>query len=67
MLIKGSELTADQLKQVQGAYVYRYHSIGEGKAYSSEQAWIEDHAFHFTKLGNLSKTHKHCLPAFMAD
>lgn len=66
-LIKGSELTASQISQVKAAFIYRHAAIGEGLWYKTEQAWIEDHAFYFTKAGNLSRRHKFAQPWFMAS
>jgi len=66
-LIKGKDLTSDQLRQVLSAYVHRFHAIGPDKFYKTEKDWILDHAFYFTKQGRLSNRHKHCEPAFMAE
>lgn len=66
-LIKGENLTPSQLAQVKAAFVNRFSAIGEGKHYPTDQAWIVDHAFYFSKQGQLSQRHKHCEPYYMAD
>lgn len=66
-LIKGENLTEDMRRQVYAAYVYRHLGIGPGKHYATDNDWLIDHAFYFTKAGRLSNKHNHCEPAFMAD
>lgn len=66
-LIKGAKLTADMRRQVYAAYVHRHHAIGQGKYYATENDWLVDHAFYFTKEGQLSRKHGHCEPHYLAD
>ena len=66
-LVKGADLTEDMRRQVWAAFVYRHHGIGENKYYATEQDWLVDHAFWFTKDNYLALNRKHCEPAFMAE
>ena len=66
-LVKGADLSPMQKRQVLSAFVYRHLAIGEGKHYASEEAWVNDHAFYFTKRGDLANRPKFAEPAFMAD
>ena len=66
-LIKGENLDATQRIQVFASFVNRHHSIGKGKYYATDNDWLVDHAFYFTKDGRLSAKHNHCEPHFMAD
>jgi hypothetical protein len=62
MLIKGEDLTEEQVKMVKAAFVYRYLSI------LSDDEWIKQHAFHFLKDGTrLSFKHKFAEPHYMAE
>ena len=66
-LVKGSELNDSQRRQVYAAYVNRFHAIGTGKYYATDNDWLVDHAFYFTKEGKLSRNHNHCEPHYLAD
>ena len=66
-LVKGENLTPKQLNQVKSAFIYRFDAIGKDKYYPNEQAWIKAHAFYFSKNGNLSLKHRHCVPVYMAN
>jgi hypothetical protein len=66
-LIKGENLTRQQVTEVKARYVNRFLAIGDGKYYRDEESWIKDHAFHVRKDGKLSNRHHRCEPAFMGD
>lgn len=66
-LVKGVDLSDDMRRQVWAAFVYRHHAIGTCKYYATEQDWLVDHAFWFTKGNRLALNRKYCEPAFMAE
>jgi hypothetical protein len=76
-LVKGSELTPDQRSQVLNAFVYRHtiqhpspQSYAKGRAPTPTQTdddWLREHAFHFTKNGRLAMNRHYAEPAFMVD
>ncbi len=77
MLIKGENLTEEQIKIVKNAYIHRlttengYPEINPCQATIeaiSDKQWIKEHAFYFIKDGSrLSKNRSYCEPAYMAD
>jgi hypothetical protein len=75
MLIKGSQLTDKQRREVLAAYVHRNtieHPCnltgGPTVPTQTDQDWLNDHAFYFVKDGSrLAANRAHCEPAFMAD
>ncbi len=68
MLITGAQLTPRQQALVRAAFVHRHLAIGNGRYYPTDQAWIVDHAFHFTKDGTrLMRNHKYAEPHDLAE
>lgn len=65
LLVKGANLSSDQLQKVLAKFVNRHIAVGPGKRYATERDWINDHAFRFTKSGQLSG--KWAEPYYMAD
>lgn len=81
MLIRGDKLSSDQRRQVLAAFIYRWTSDnGQREAVwrglrsqptiplQTDQQWLAEHAFHFTKDGSrLTRNRKHAEPAFLAN
>lgn len=81
MLIKGDELNADQKKQVLAAFGYRWTVDNRQRRIMwagisgapttplvTDEQWLKEHAFHFTKDGaRLKVKPRHCVPAYMAE
>lgn len=77
-LVKGRDLTPDQVSQVKRAFIYRLtvengypkrNPTGASVPAVTDAQWIDDHAFYITKEGKLSRARgeNHCEPAFMAE
>lgn len=66
-LVKGKDLSDAQRQEVMRAFVHRGYSIGVGKHYATDDAWIIDHAFYMTKSGRLSLRAVRCEPHYLAD
>ena len=67
MLIKGSNLTPAQSRQVFNAFVHRHLAIGPSRRYTSNEAWLVDHAFYFLRDGSrLALRPSRCEPHYMA-
>lgn len=66
-LVKGTNLTPQQLQEVKACFVHRHLAIGKDKYYYSEQDWIINHAFYVRKDGHIANKSNHCEPAFMAS
>lgn len=77
-LIKGNKLNADQKRQVLAAYIHRWtvenpnpciikRRQGMTIPLLTDEQWLAEHAFYFTKSGRLALNRRHCEPAFMAD
>lgn len=66
-LVKGSQLSERQIREVKAAYVHRFDVIGIGRIYQNDEEWIKAHAFYIRKDGSLASRPKHCEPVFMAD
>ena len=62
-LIRGNRLTEGNKKEVLAAYVHR-HLDPRGK---TDAEFLGEHAFYITKGGRLSRAHKHCEPACLAE
>lgn len=63
--VQGALLTARQRDDVRRAFVHRDLAIGPRRAYPTEDAWIRDHAFFFTKAGVLATRPRYADLAFM--
>ena len=78
-LIKGEKLTPAQIREVKAAFGYRWTFENEGRALAfmkdhaptvalvTDEQWINEHAFYFTKAGRLALRPNHCEPVYMAD
>lgn len=82
-LVKGRDLTPEQVAAVKRAFIYRLttengypqrnpfgpHFDKPTVAAVSDAQWIDDHAFYITKKGELSNANgeKHAEPAWMAE
>jgi len=67
MLVKYADLSESARRQVKRRYIYRRLAIGNGKAYASDAAWFDDHAFYVRNDGLLDNRYKHCEPQFLAS
>jgi len=83
MLIRGDQLNDHQRRYVLNAYIYRWTSDNPRReeVYSNaaicqrptmplvtDEEWLKDHAFHFTKDGKrLMANRRHAEPTFMAN
>ena len=66
-LVKGSNLTPAQRREVLAAFVHRHMSIGPDKPYTSDDDWVKQHAFYIKKDGHLADSPKRCEPVYLAD
>jgi len=78
-LIKGENLSPEQIKEVKAAFINRFTSDFRPQwanredcktcvpTHRSDEEWIIDHAFYFRKDGSLASTHRHCVPVYMAE
>lgn len=79
-LVKGKQLTPEQVKQVKAAFVYRWtienlprakqlmESVGHPTIEPvSDAQFINEHAFYFRKDGKLASCPHHCEPVFLAE
>lgn len=48
--------------EVNGTPWHEYHN-----PLVSDEQWLRDHAFYVTRLGALSRRHRHCEPGWMAE
>lgn len=75
-LIKGENLTPDQVKQVKAAFVHRptvENNYPKRNVYQlripavEDSQWLREHAFYFCKDGTLAAKPNYCEPYFMAE
>ena len=81
-LVKGQDLTPEQVRAVKAAFTYRWtkenlvHVVSTyvRKGISvptmlpvTDEQWLNDHAFYIRQDGTLADIPKHCEPAYMAD
>lgn len=70
-LIKGSELTTQQLRMVKAAFVHR-NTVEEpfpaagGSGADTDEQWIKAHSFYITKTGELASK-RAAQPEWLAD
>ncbi len=81
MLIRGSDLNPEQRRQVLAAYIYRWTLENTRRAEAwrgiegaptiplqTDQEWLAEHAFHFTRDGRCMMANRHrAEPVYMAD
>jgi len=77
-LVKGRDLTPEQIVEVKRAFIYRLtwenrypdeNPCGATVDPITDEEWISKHAFYITKAGKLSNApgENHCEPVFMAE
>lgn len=75
-LVKGENLTADQIKQVKATFVYRltvengYPQRNPCKASVPairDAQWLREHAFYINRDGKLASKPRHCEPVCLAE
>lgn len=62
-LLHGNLLSDEAKRQVLAAYIYRRMDTTS----KTDAEWLAKHAFYVRRDGKLSRAHKHCEPAFMAE
>jgi len=75
-LIKGENLTLNQIKQVKAAFVHRpttENNYPKRNPYGikipavSDEQWVKEHAFYIDANGSLASKPNYCEPFYLAD
>ena len=81
-LIKGTNLSQEQVRQVKAAFMYRLTAENEPRVrstysrmgwdfsvvkLSTDEKWLQETAFYFRNYGTLANKPHHSEPAWMAD
>ena len=75
-LIKGENLTVEQIKEVKRRFVHRLtfengcpkrNTCKATIPYIHDDQWIREHAFYVKSNGDLSNKPNHCEPHYLAD
>lgn len=62
-LLKGTMLSDEARREVLAGYVHRRLDT----RFTTDADWLAAHAFYVRRDGKLSRAHRHCEPAFMAE
>lgn len=75
-LIKGDNLTPDQVKKVKAAFVHRptiennypkRNSYGLRIPTVEDSQWLREHAFYINRDGSLAKKPNYCEPFYLVE
>lgn len=62
-LLLGTMLSDEAKRDVLASFVHRHLDTTS----ANDAEWLRNHAFYVRRDGKLSRAHKHCVPAFMAE